>query len=276
MTYDINAALERLEKNLSDVESAKLQVEETIATSESLQQIIGKYSESLQTLNSEISLYVDAVKNFHSLKTSQLDSAIVKIMATCEDVISEFKADTKDTTKKFNKECAESVKSFGEENLRLAEHINQLNQFSLTLSHEINKVKEIKKKWDEIAEVLKNTQDEQDKSLANILSSLSALSLSIQSQNDSIYALINTKANDLINKSNDLNSGVALTNQKIIDLLNIILEKTNSNSNNIRADIKNLKKVIEINHNATRSTLITNIWIFVGIVILLIVFFFCF
>ena len=67
MTYDINAALERLEKNLSDVESAKLQVEETIATSESLQQIIGKYSESLQTLNSEISLYVDAVKNFHSL-----------------------------------------------------------------------------------------------------------------------------------------------------------------------------------------------------------------
>ena len=197
-------------------------------------------------------------------------------MATCEDVISEFKADTKDTTKKFNKECAESVKSFGEENLRLAEHINQLNQFSLTLSHEINKVKEIKKKWDEIAEVLKNTQDEQDKSLANILSSLSALSLSIQSQNDSIYALINTKANDLINKSNDLNSGVALTNQKIIDLLNIILEKTNSNSNNIRADIKNLKKDIEINHNATRSTLITNIWIFVGIVILLIVFFFCF
>ena len=36
MAYDINTALERLEKNLSDVESAKLQVDETIATSESL------------------------------------------------------------------------------------------------------------------------------------------------------------------------------------------------------------------------------------------------
>ena len=37
MAYDINAALERLETDLAEVESAKKQVEETIATSESLQ-----------------------------------------------------------------------------------------------------------------------------------------------------------------------------------------------------------------------------------------------
>ena len=42
MAYDINAALERLETNLAEVESAKKQVEETIATRESLQQIIGR------------------------------------------------------------------------------------------------------------------------------------------------------------------------------------------------------------------------------------------
>ena len=54
MAYDINAALERLENNLAEVESAKNQVEETIATSESLQQIIGRYTATLNSMGKDI------------------------------------------------------------------------------------------------------------------------------------------------------------------------------------------------------------------------------
>lgn len=57
MAYDINAALERLENNLAEVESAKKQVEETIATSESLQQIIGRYTNTLNAMG-KISLHL--------------------------------------------------------------------------------------------------------------------------------------------------------------------------------------------------------------------------
>ena len=53
MAYDINAALERLETNLAEVESAKKQVDETIATSESLQQIIGRYTATLNSMGKD-------------------------------------------------------------------------------------------------------------------------------------------------------------------------------------------------------------------------------
>ena len=37
MAYDINSALERLEKNLKDIDSARQQVEKTITSSNNLQ-----------------------------------------------------------------------------------------------------------------------------------------------------------------------------------------------------------------------------------------------
>ncbi len=76
MAYDINAALERLETNLAEVESAKKQVEETIATSESLQQIIGRYSESLSSMGKDISAFIEEIRNYQGNKTSELDSAV--------------------------------------------------------------------------------------------------------------------------------------------------------------------------------------------------------
>lgn len=64
MAYDINAALERLENNLAEVESAKKQVEKTIATSESLQQIIGRYTNTLNAMGKDISSFIEEIRNF--------------------------------------------------------------------------------------------------------------------------------------------------------------------------------------------------------------------
>ena len=71
MAYDINAALERLETNLTEVESAKKQVEETIATSESLQQIIGRYSESLSSMGKDISAFIEEIRNYQGTLVSR-------------------------------------------------------------------------------------------------------------------------------------------------------------------------------------------------------------
>lgn len=47
MAYDINKALERLEKNLCDVDSARKQVEKTVACSTDLQNIVNGYVASI-------------------------------------------------------------------------------------------------------------------------------------------------------------------------------------------------------------------------------------
>lgn len=82
MAYDINAALERLETNLAEVESAKKQVEETIATSESLQQIIGRYSESLSSKSEEI--IEDVSKAIQKLDNQ--NSVLTETKKLCDDI----------------------------------------------------------------------------------------------------------------------------------------------------------------------------------------------
>ena len=173
MAYDINAALERLEKNLSEVESAKKQVEETIATSESLQQIIGRYSDSLVELNKEITKFIAEVHNYQSLKTSELDTAIKKIMTSCEAVISKFNVDVKSSTDAFNAKFSEAITKFGSENNNLAEQVTKLSSLHGTLKDATSEIKEIERKLDEIAKNLKDSQAEQDRTLDNIKSSLS-------------------------------------------------------------------------------------------------------
>lgn len=76
MAYDINAALERLENNLAEVESAKKQVEKTIATSESLQQIIGRYTNTLNAMGKDISSFIEEIRNFQDINTSELSSIV--------------------------------------------------------------------------------------------------------------------------------------------------------------------------------------------------------
>ena len=88
MAYDINAALERLENNLAEVESAKKQVDETIATSENLQKIIGRYSDTLSTMGKDISVFIEEIRNYQDIETSELSSAVDAIKTSCVSIIS--------------------------------------------------------------------------------------------------------------------------------------------------------------------------------------------
>ena len=270
MAYDINTALERLEKNLSDVESAKLQVDETIATSESLQQIISRYSESLQSLNSEISTLVAEVNNYQSLKTSQLDGAIAKIMDTCDRVVNKFNADIKKSTNNFGELCAEASKSIEVESSKLAEHVNKIDSLYTVLDKATKEVVDIKKTLDMISEDIKISQGEQDKSLANIQSSLLSLSTSITSQINSVQTLFNSNYSDLMNKSDKINSEVSFVNNKIEKVLSVLTE-TNTICIGIKADIVSLKRDVESYDSSIQSVLKTNRWIVIGGVAVLII-----
>lgn len=167
MAYDINAALERLETNLTEVESAKKQVEETIATSESLQQIIGRYSESLSSMGKDISAFIEEIRNYQGNKTSVLDSAVDTIKTSCDCVINKFNAEVKLAIKSFDEKLSETIVKFGSENEKLRIQVNKLNSLQEVLNKAIKEVNEVENKVDILATELKNSQDEQDKVLAN-------------------------------------------------------------------------------------------------------------
>ena len=267
MAYDINAALERLEKNLSEVESAKKQVEETIATSESLQQIIGRYSDSLVELNSEISKFILEVQNYQSLKTSELDLAISKIKTSCEGVVIKFNTDVKDSKDAFNAEFSETLTKFGYENNKLTEQVTKLSSLHDALDIATSEVKEIEKKMDGIAKVLKDSQGEQDRSLDNIKSSLTSLPANITSQIDGVINTININAVDEIEKS------IVSAIQKL-NTITSVLSETKTICNAIKSDIAQLKKSMDFGLSEVGSAININRWILViGIIVLIILHF---
>lgn len=273
MAYDINAALERLEKNLSEVESAKKQVEETIATSESLQQIIGRYSDSLVELNSEISKFILEVQNYQSLKTSELDLAISKIKTSCEGVVIKFNTDVKDSKDAFNAELSETLTKFGYENNKLTEQVTKLNSLHDALDIATSEVKEIEKKMDGIAKVLKDSQGEQDRSLDNIKSSLTSLPANITSQIDGVINTININAVDLNTKADEIEKSIVSAIQKL-NTITSVLSETKTICNAIKSDIAQLKKSMDFGLSEVGSAINVNRWILViGIIVLIILHF---
>ena len=262
MAYDINAALERLEKNLSEVESAKKQVEETIATSESLQQIIGRYSDSLVELNKEITKLIAEVHNYQSLKTSVLDTAIKKIMTSCDAVISKFNVDVKTSTDAFNAKFSETITKFGSENNKLAEQVTKLSSLHGTLKDATSEIKEIERKLDEIAKNLKDSQAEQDRTLDNIKSSIDALPANIKCQIDEVINTINIQANDLENKADEIKTSAATAIQKL-DTIISVLSETKTLCNGIKSDIAELKKSMDSGLTEVRSAINVTRWILI-------------
>ena len=262
MAYDINAALERLEKNLSEVESVQKQVEETTATSESLQQVIGRYSDSLTGLNSEVSDFIAEVHNYQSLKTSEIDSAIKKIMTSCEAVISKFNTDVKASTDAFNVKFSETITKFGTENNKLSEQVAKLSSLHGALTDATSEIKEIERKLDEIAKDLKDSQAEQDRTLDNIKSSIDALPANFKSQIDEVINTINIQANELQNKADEIKTSAATAIQKL-DTIISVLSETKSLCSGIKSDIAELKKSLDSGLTEVGSAINVNRWILI-------------
>lgn len=273
MAYDINAALERLETNLAEVESAKKQVEETIATSESLQQIIGRYSESLSSMGKDISAFIEEIRNYQGNKTSELDSAVDTIKTSCDCVINKFNAEVKLAIKSFDEKLSETIVKLGSENEKLRIQVNKLNSLQDVLNKATKEVNDVEKKVDILATELKNSQDEQNKVLANVKSSLKTLPSSVKSNADVIVSEIKNRTLELKSVSENIVGEVSKANQKL-DSQNSVLVETKKLCGDIRGDVGNLKDSIDAQFESMRSAININRWIaIIGILTLIVLHF---
>ena len=268
MAYDINAALESLERNLSEVSSAKMQVEETIATSESLQQIIGQYSDSLSSLNDEVSAFVAEVRNFQGIESTKLESAVNNLSSSCQSIIAKFNEEVKKSTDSFNAKFMETVGKFGAENNRLTEQVTKIASVKHDLDKATNDVTEINKKVDTLANDLKNSQSAQDVTLENIKANIETLPDSIKSHVDTVELKITNKLLELKNTADEVNNKAAQAIQKLDNIISAIAQATTI-SKNIQSDIAKLKESVDSEFTAMRSTINVNRWIIIiGIIIL--------
>ena len=266
MAYDINAALERLENNLAEVESAKKQVEKTIATSESLQQIIGRYTNTLNAMGKDISSFIEEIRNFQDINTSELSSIVDALKTFCECAINKFNADVKIAIKNYNKKFAETIVNFGSENEKLRIQVNKLN----SATKELN---EIGKKVDILAAESKNSQGKQDKMLASIKSEIEALPSSVKSHAEVIVSEVKNRTLDLKAKSEEIIGDVSKAIQTL-DNQNSVLTETKGLCNGIKTDLENLKGSIDCQFESMKRAINTNRWIvIIGLLALIVLHF---
>ena len=72
MAYDINLALERLEKNLQDINSAKEQIEDTINASSQLQNVVNGYVASVNAVLQETILLKEEIAKMRVQKVTEI------------------------------------------------------------------------------------------------------------------------------------------------------------------------------------------------------------
>lgn len=269
MTYDINTALERLERNLSEVASARKQVEETVATSESLQQIIDQYSVSLSSTNGEISKFVDEVNKYQNQMIIETESAMDKLAASCQEIVNLFQEEVRTSTDSFNMKFTETIVSLKAENTRLAEYVDNLISVKDALSKAIN---EMERKVDSLAKDIKDSQNKQDATLTNIKSAQNALSASMKSQLNTSTSNIIAHVSELQTVSNEIDIKIASSNEKI-DKIILALNTANTSCEDIKSEIGNLKGLMDIHLVAMGKGINVNRYItIIGIILLVILF----
>lgn len=257
MAYDINAALERLENNLVEVESAKKQVEETIATSESLQQIIGRYTDTLNAMGKDVSSFIEEICNYQDINTSELSSVVDALKTSCECVINKFNADVNTAIKNFDEKITETIVKFGSENEKLQIQINKLNSLKDVLNGATKELNEIGKKVDTLAIELKNCQSEQDVMLTSIKSEIDVLPSSVKSHAEAIVEEVKSNASDLKTKSEEIIGDVSKAIKKLDNQISVITE-TKGLCNGIKTDLKNLKGSIDSQFKTMKKAIIIN------------------
>lgn len=240
MPYDINQALERLERNLQNVDSARQQVESIIASNKSLQSAISNYSSTLGSLVAEVEKWIKDLGDYQKLNTSEMQKAITKIVSSCDTVIIDFKT-------KLNSELS----TLSGENVKLAKSISDLNALHEDLKSAIEEINNIKKKIDEISELLKSSQESQDETLATIKSTIEGLPELIQSH-------LNTVSQNIESKINSAKGELASS-----------LSSISTKCDTISSEIANLKSLFESSVEKLNSSININRWILIaGIVAL--------
>lgn len=246
MKYDINAALERLENNLKEVDSARLQVEKTITSSDKLNLIIAKYVKSLNALHEDVDSLIKDLRNYQSLKESEFDSSLKTITSSCDSIISSFNSVVQQSSSDFKVNMNKIFDMLKKENKILSDKVHELKTLKEALVKEIKLITSLTDKVDKLSGDSKTFRNEQN----TIQSTIKDLLNNSKSKIDSIdYSLnenniyIKTEIRRIIENYNQILS----TQEEVISLCKSIKSDIANSQELTTSNIKDIKKGINSN-----------------------------
>ena len=180
MTHDINSALERLEKNLSELDSARSQVLQSVNASNDLLKMVTQYVTAVKKLAASLEEWESSLSGRESELHGEFGSAITSIKQTCTDIISAFKLDVNKATLDFKKDTDKTLEKFTEQNDKLAERVTELVALREQIKKATEEIESVKSALNEILKELKDSQDEQDATLEDLKAKVTGLNEKIE------------------------------------------------------------------------------------------------
>lgn len=245
MAYDINKALERLEENLKNVDSARKQVENTVASSADLQNIVNGYVASLDSLVQDIEQLINDLANYKSLKTDELESSIHKIDAACEKTVEAFKKMLAAAEDDFKMKLNGQIEKIVSENNKLSGEVERLHENQEPLERAITTSTEVSKKTSALSENVDNYHSDDVKFQNELKTSVATLTSSVNSEFQKLDAEIKAQEKQM----------------------STVIQKIN----NIKSAQEELKDKITTAQAELESKICINRWVMIAGIILLIV-----
>lgn len=254
MAHDINAALERLEKNLTDLDSARLQVLNAVNANNELLKMVTLYVSSVRNLATRLQEWSDSLNTRESILGKEIESAISNIDTSCSAIIETFTSAVNESSSDFKDKTEVQITAFTAQNTKFAEKVNELNTLRDQIKTATDEINKVKTNLEDISRELKESQDEQDAELAEIKTMLNALPSTIQNGISSISTAISTsesvltaaltqidgKVNSINGKADTLVTNIA----NLASLCQSINSSVSSSANNLTSAMNETKSEI--------------------------------
>lgn len=186
MAYDINSALERLENNLKDIDSARLQVEKTITSSNNLQSIISGFVKTLKSLHGDVESLITDFEKYQALKKSEQEASVDNFKSSCNSAISKFNNGIELSSSAFKTKMEETLSSIQGESTKLATQVKELIALKDTLNSSTNATKVLENKIDTVSKDIIQSHKSQD----TVLSSIKTIAENTKVQIGSIVSML--------------------------------------------------------------------------------------
>lgn len=231
MAHDINSALEKLEKNLGELDSARLQVLKSVNASNDLLKMVTLYVTAVKKVAASLEQWDSSLSARESELHGEFKSAISSIRQRCTEIISVFNADVNKATSEFKTETDKTLEKFTEQNDKLAAKVEELVSLREQIKKTTAEIESVKSSLNEILKELKDSQDEQDASLEKLRQNISYLSEQFE------------KGKDLVLQA------ISQSELSMSDILSHTNERIESISNKAEALAENITKLTTVCHN---------------------------
>ena len=263
MNYEINTALEQLEKSLNDVKSAQEQVVSVTNSYSQLQVEIKKYADELSVISSSLSSVITSVKGSHQQGLESLASAWENLRTQSETIMADVNKLLSTSADNFKKETEQASSTLSSQVTKLESSVEKLSNLHTKVEDAATSISKLKEEITKLQTDLTSSQKAQDEAIANINKTANSISSQLSTTDTTVNGISNvlaTHGNSLADVKQSLNSlSTSLTqlDTTVQNLQNTLVQRINNAQSQIGQQVVSLAQDVSTRHDELKNKVST-------------------